>query len=568
MKAALTIRAASFGQPEAGDSRAVPIVLATDTPVERHGFVEVLDIAAADLSRGDLPLIESHDADRVNIGLVRDIRADGNVLRGVAVFGKSARAEELLRDVLDGVVRGVSIGYRLLDDGQAVSLRDGRTARRFAFQPFEVSIVAVPADTAAGFFRSAPITSNQDNTVTTTETRNHAAEISEIAATIPGGAELAVKAIRAGQTVEQFQQSAILALSTKPLADAADGYRQTRTAAPAGDKMTMLRNADDFRNHYAAKTTREENGLSMSDFLRGAARMKSTDQVQRALSVGVNTAGGYTVPSVLMPGILSALVPASSLMQAGASIVPLTEGGKTFNFAGVDALPTAAWREENGQVAESAPTFRNIVLTPRSLSFYTKISRELLADGINIDAAIYEVIAQAFAKEIDRAGLMGSGTAPEPRGLRNIVGVNQISSGANGASLAGYGKLFEATQAILEADATMPTAAIMSPRSRVKIGTLAATDGQPLQVPPMLARLNMLTTSQIPNDLTVGTSADCSEIYLGDFSKLVLGMREQLSIQVMEEAFADYGQIGFMCHVRMDVAALYPSAFAVINGVR
>lgn len=565
MKAALTIRAASFGQPEAGDSRAVPIVLATDTPVERHGFVEVLDIAAADLSRGDLPLIESHDADRVNIGVVRDIRADGNVLRGVAVFGKSARAEELLRDVLDGVVRGVSIGYRLLDEGQAVSLRDGRTARRFAFQPFEVSIVAVPADTAAGFFRSAPITSNQDNTMTTTETRNHAAEISAIAETIPGGAELAMKAIRAGQTVEQFQQTAIEALSTKPVTD---GHRPTRTAAPAGDKMTMLRNADDFRNHYAAKTTREENGLSMSDFLRGAARMKSTDQVQRALSVGVNTAGGYTVPSVLMPGILSALVPASSLMQAGASIVPLTEGGKTFSFAGVDALPTAAWREENGQVAESAPTFRNIVLTPRSLSFYTKISRELLADGVNIDAAIYEVIAQAFAKEIDRAGLMGSGTAPEPRGLRNIVGINAINSGANGAALAGYSKLFEATQAILEANAAMPSAAIMSPRSRVKIGSLAATDGQPLQVPPMLSGLNMLTTSQIPNNLTVGTSADCSEIYLGDFSKLVLGMREQLSIQVMEEAFADYGQIGFMCHVRMDVAALYPSAFAVVTGVR
>lgn len=567
MTAALTIRAASFGQPEAGDSRAVPIVLATDTPVERHGFVEVLDIAAADLSRGDLPLIESHDADRVNIGLVRDIRADGNVLRGVAVFGKSARAEELLRDVLDGVVRGVSIGYRLLDDGQAVSLRDGRTARRFAFQPFEVSIVAVPADTAAGFFRSAPLTSTQDHTMsnaTATDTRNHAAEISAIAESIPGGAELAMKAIRDGQTVEQFQQTAIRALSTAPFT----GNHATRTAVPAGDKMTMLRNADDFQRHYGAKTSRDESGLSMSDFLRGAARMKSTDQVQRALSIGVNSAGGYTVPSVLMPGILSALVPASSLMQAGASIVPLTEGGKTFSFAGVDALPTAAWREENGQVAESAPTFRNIVLTPRSLSFYTKISRELLADGVNIDAAIYEVIAQAFAKEIDRAGLMGSGTAPEPRGLRNIVGVNQISSGANGATLAGYGKLFEATQSILEANAPMPTAAIMSPRSRVKIGTLAATDGQPLQVPPMLAGLQMLTTSQIPNDLTVGTSTDCSAIYLGDFSKLVLGMREQLSIQVMEEAFADYGQIGFMCHVRMDVAALYPSAFAVINGVR
>lgn len=562
---ALTTRAAAFGKPDDQDGRTVPVVLATDAPVERYGFVEVLNMAAVDLSRGDLPLIESHDADRVNIGVIRSIRVDGNKLRGTAIFGSSARAEELLRDVRDGIVNGVSIGYRLTDDGDPIKLNDGRTARSFGFMPFEASIVAVPADTRAGFFRSAPITPNTITPMTTaTETRNHAAEISAIAETIPGGPELAIKAIKDGQTVEQFQQAAIRAMATKPFT----GTHAAPQATHQPGAMTMLRNAEDFQRHYAVKAPRDENGLSMADFLRGAARMKSTDQVQRALSVGVNTAGGYTVPSVLMPGILSALVPASSLMQAGASIVPLTEGGKTFSFAGVDALPTAAWREENGQVAESAPTFRNIVMTPRSLSFYTKVSRELLADGVNIDAAIYEVIAQAFAKEIDRAGLLGSGTSPQPRGLRNIAGVNAISSGANGAALTGYGKLFEATQAILEANAAMPTAAIMSPRSRVKIGSLAATDGQPMQIPPMLAGLQMLTTSQIANNLTVGTSTDCSEIYVGDFSKLVLGMREQLSIQVMEEAFADYGQIGFMCHVRMDVAALHPSAFAVVSGVR
>ena len=563
----LIIRAATFGRPDLlDDARAVPIVLATDTPVDRHGFVEVLDIARADLSRGDLPLIESHDADRVNIGVVRHIRVDGNKLRGVAIFGKSARAEELLNDVLDGVVSGVSIGYRLVDEGQPMTLRDGRSARRFAFQPYEVSVVAVPADTQAGFFRSAPVTT-QERTPMTTETINHAAEISAIAATLnkPGASELALRSIQSGQTVDQFRQAAIEFLSNKPIWTADHGM--AASVQPSA-KMTMLRNAGDFQNHYAPKVTRDEAGLSMADFMRAAARMKSSDQAQRTLSVGVNTAGGYTVPSVLMPGILSALAPASSLLQAGASIVPLVDSGKTFSFAGVDTLPTAAWRDENGQVAESDPTFRNIVLTPRSLSFYTKVSRELLADGVNIDAAIYEVIAQAFAKEIDRAGLLGSGTAPEPRGLRNIVGVNAVSNGANGAVLSGYGNLFSAVQAILEKNASMLTAAIMSPRSRVKLAQLADTSGQPLQVPPMLSGLDMITTSQIPNNLTVGTSTDCSEIFVGDFSKLVLGMREQISIQVMEEAFADYGQIGFMCHARLDVAALYASAFAVVSGVR
>ena len=68
MTAALTIRAASFGQPEAGDSRAVPIVLATDTPVERHGFVEVLDIAAHVADPGVRSLDAIHLATALSLG--------------------------------------------------------------------------------------------------------------------------------------------------------------------------------------------------------------------------------------------------------------------------------------------------------------------------------------------------------------------------------------------------------------------------------------------------------------------------------------------------------------------
>ena len=68
--------------------------------------------------------------------------------------------------------------------------------------------------------------------------------------------------------------------------------------------------------------------------------------------------------------------------------------------------------------------------------------------------------------------------------------------------------------------------------------------------------------------LTVGTSADCSEIYVGDFSKVVFMLRENVSIQLAKELFATTGQVGFVCHVRADVAVLYPQALAVIKGVR
>jgi HK97 family phage major capsid protein len=102
----------------------------------------------------------------------------------------------------------------------------------------------------------------------------------------------------------------------------------------------------------------------------------------------------------------------------------------------------------------------------------------------------------------------------------------------------------------------------------VRLGGLTDSTGQPIAPPAMLASMKLVPTSQAPIALTVGTSTDCSEIYVGDFSNMVFGMRENLSIQVLQESYAGNGQIGFLCHARLDVAVLYPKAFAVVTGVR
>lgn len=348
---------------------------------------------------------------------------------------------------------------------------------------------------------------------------------------------------------------------------------------PSGDRWTLsdgriinvLRTPEQIRSHYARREQlNDAESIGLADFFRGVAGHKSTPAVRNALSVGTDTAGGYSVPSLVMPTILEALAPASSLLSAGAGLVPLEDGAKTFTTAAINALPTAAWRAENGNVSESDPTFRGVVATPRSLAFFFKVSRELLADSPNMDQALRIAIAQAFAKELDRAGLRGSGTAPEPRGILNTSGIQAVTNGANGASIAttAYANFVSGAQALLAADAPMPTAAIMAPRSLTTIGGLLDTTNQPRQRPDLLRDVRFLTTSQIPTNLTVGTSTDCSEIYMGDFTRMAFMLREQMSVQLLVERFADAGQVGFLCHVRADVVLQYPAAFAVVTGVR
>jgi hypothetical protein len=146
---------ATFDRQHANaESLTVPAVLSTETPVKRGNIVEVLRHTpeSVDLSRFPLPVIEAHDGRKVNIGLAENPRIEGGKLRGTIRFGTSARARELFQDVEAGIVRNLSIGYEWLDTAETP--RGPETLVTVTrFKPFEVSIVAIPADHNAGFNR-------------------------------------------------------------------------------------------------------------------------------------------------------------------------------------------------------------------------------------------------------------------------------------------------------------------------------------------------------------------------------------------------------------------------------
>lgn len=334
-----------------------------------------------------------------------------------------------------------------------------------------------------------------------------------------------------------------------------------------GLQTKVMRTHADFQAHYGAGP-RNQDAPSLHDFMKGVAGMKSNDAVMASMAVGTDSAGGYAVPHVVMPGILSALAPASALTQAGAGFVALEYGVKSQSTAAIENLPTAQWRNELGNIPESQPSLRSVQSIPRSLACIVRVSRELLADGADVDRALRQVIGQAFAKELDRVGLMGSGTAPEPRGIRNTTGVNILPYGTNGTALANYRPLLDAYGEIIQNNANAPTGAIMATRSLMDFEGLTDTTGQPLQRPRLLDGMGFYPTSQIPVDVTAGTSTDTSDIYVGDFSGLYFLMREHLSIQLLREAYAKTGEIGFLCHMRADVVINYPQQFTVITGVR
>lgn len=143
------------------EKRTVELSFSSEAEVPRWlDEIEVLDHSkgAADLTRlnGGANLLFNHNPGDP-LGVVEEARIDSD-RRGRAVvrFGNSARAEEVWKDVKDGILRNVSVGYRI----HALEMKEKRDGGETVYlvtrwEPFEVSIVTIPADPSVGVSRQA-----------------------------------------------------------------------------------------------------------------------------------------------------------------------------------------------------------------------------------------------------------------------------------------------------------------------------------------------------------------------------------------------------------------------------
>lgn len=309
---------------------------------------------------------------------------------------------------------------------------------------------------------------------------------------------------------------------------------------------------------------RNHGSLTAGDYLRAMVLGARSEAEHRALTEGTDSAGGYTVPEVLSGQLIDLMRANTVAIQAGAVTVPLTTD--TTHIARLASDPSPAWRGENGSITESDPTFARVTFEPKSLAVLVKVSRELLEDSLNIGTELPRILAAAMAQELDRVVFLGTGSSNEPSGLDTISGVLAL---AHDSTIDDYSPLVTARRNLMRENAQGISAWIMHPDTEAVFGGLADTTGQPLAYPPVLDRptpMRWLTTTQLPTDLGTGTNE--TTIYAGDFTKLAIGIRSAVTVQVLRERYADTGQYGFVCHMRADVAAIQPKALLRITGVQ
>lgn len=576
------------------DDRTASLAFASETPYERWWGVEILDVTATSMRQSRLRsganLLCDHDHKDV-VGVIESVEIGADrVGRAVVRFGKSARAEEVWQDVKDGIRRNVSVGY-MVHKAQLVETVDGvETYRITDWEPFEVSLVSVPADASVGVGRSledaspepeaapasvepTPIETVEVKTmsdVKVIEQRNHAAEITAIAGTMPGGAELAMSAIQRGLTVEQFQVEAIRHLSTKPVPTADIGMDKKEVRRYSMMRaINALSNPGDRAAQEAAAFERECSEAAAQKMGKQARGFMVPSEVQhRDLVVGTPTAGGNLVATDRLAGsFIDALRNAMVIDGLGARFLT----GLVGNIAipKLTGSASAYWVAENTAPTESQQTIGQVTMSPKTVGAYTDISRRLLLQSsLDVEGMVQNDIAQILGLAIQQAAISGSGASNQPSGILTQV-ASSVIGGTNGLAPT-WGNIVQLESDVAVANADVGTLAYLTnAKVRGKLKTTSKVSGQNGFVwesgDTPLNGYRAGVTNAVPSNLTKGTSSGvASAIIFGNWADLVIGMWGALDLTVDPYSGSTAGTVRIVALQDVDIALRNVVSFATM----
>jgi phage head maturation protease len=163
----------------------IPIAISSETPVRRYSWwdgefydevlVHTKDAVDLSYARDGLPFLDGHDT-RQQEGIVEDITVDKDgIMRGMVRFSQRQTAQDLKRDMLDGIRKKISVGYRCLETETKETEGDNSVdeVRVTRWLPMETSSVPIPADYSVGVGRSAGDALPEDAETAITAFRKH-----------------------------------------------------------------------------------------------------------------------------------------------------------------------------------------------------------------------------------------------------------------------------------------------------------------------------------------------------------------------------------------------------------
>tara|TARA_B100000123_G_scaffold272232_1_gene254187 strand:+ start:299 stop:2875 length:2577 start_codon:yes stop_codon:yes gene_type:complete len=478
------------------DENTYEFSFSSEYPVERSFGTEILshDTGSIDFGRlngGVAPVLWNHDMDQV-IGIVRNAYLDKDKKKGRAVveLSRNSKAQEVKRDIDDGILSAISVGYRILEmEEREINGSNAFLATRW--EPHEVSVVASPAAPDVGISRglidenTMPSVKKQDIVdskrvyaasndaqqpnskkqstmekeqldleVVRSEATKKAASaertrIREINAMCSkrGFNDLAEQLINNGSSVDSCRAAILERIDAKPV----------ETAKPIEEQLSP-KEREQYARDY--KITSGIRGLLTGDWSNKASgfareisqqiakdsqRSNSSSSLfipysslaKRATYVtsGATTGGNIVATDLLADDFIEAL--RNSTVMVGLGVQTLS------GLIGDVAIPrrsgvasTGYLSSETAALSQAESTFDQISMTPKTLGTLSKFSRNMLIQSTpGIEDLVRTDILDGINVGLDLGILNGSGSSGQPTGIMQTSGIGSVAMGTNGGAI-------------------------------------------------------------------------------------------------------------------------------------
>lgn len=595
----------AFEMRKDGDTGRISFALSSEYPVDRYYGTEILAHEASAIrmdriKRKAMPLLFNHNPDDP-IGMVEsgEVR-DGRLIVDARIWD-TARAQEVSA-MVDGGLRNVSVSYRIHNAEEDHSSGQFRVTD---WEPYEASIVTIPADPTVGIGRSGgqefEVSIRSINTATTAEECKTMTD--QVTATAGTSAEKPVSAIQAEKERREaiqnlcksnkidsrvearwIEEGTALPQVAKEILDVMEERGKQRPVAASEIGLTRKeqqqfslfrvirylkamgdpekRSAAGFElecsRAVAKRLGREE---SSSVFIPGEVltRAMSRDAMEhgtRALSTTPGSKGGYMV-NVENLGFIDILRNRSVTRSLGARVLSGLEGNVTFSRQ--TGKPSVTWQGgENVSVTAADQTLGQLSMTPKTAIVVTDVSEQLLRQATpSAEQFVMADLAADIAIDgVDYAAINGTGGA-QPLGIKNTTG---ITSGQD-ASAATYAKILAFPQVAAAANAV---------RGNPGFVTNAAGSAILMQKARFSNTDTPLWDGNLFDGTLVGFPAMASEqlasgnLIFGSWDELVIGEWGVLELATDTGGTRfNSATVGIRAMWMVDVLLRYPQAFVV-----
>lgn len=295
---------------------------------------------------------------------------------------------------------------------------------------------------------------------------------------------------------------------------------------------------------------------------------------QRTMSEGLPSDGGFLVP-VEYSNKIHNLSLENELVMPMATVQPMASneirlpamdiGDHSANLYGGF---TASYSAEHGTLSEASPKTRQMVLNAKKLTGFLKFSNELMSDAPNGENQILDICGKGLAWYRDKAYLKGTG-AGQPLGILNasctLVQAKEAGQSADSIVYQNLTGMLAKLHASCFKNSVWVCHQTTIPQL-LSISIAIGTGGD--HIPVMTEKNGGFSILTRPVIFTEKTEVlgDQGDILLADFSQYVIGLREEMRIDLSQHLYFQTDEGAARLIERHDGQPLWHEALTLEDG--